>query len=56
MEKIRLSDIRKKCPYCSRTFPPDSEIISCDCKNHGRLFAVGTYYQQNAGGRACEKK
>ena len=56
MEKIRLSDIRKKCPYCGRTFPPNSESISCDCKNHGRLFAVGTYYQQKAGGGADEKK
>lgn len=54
--KIRLSDIHKKCPYCGMTFPPDSGSISCSCKDHGRLFAVGMYYHQKAGGGSGGKK
>lgn len=52
MDKIGFSDIRKKCLYCGRIFPPNSKRTCCTCKDQGRLFAVGTYYQPKIGGGA----
>ena len=50
MEKTKFSNIRKKCPYCGKTYPSDSKRTSCSCKDHGRLFAVGTYYEKKTAG------
>lgn len=50
MEKTKFSGIRKKCLICGKTYPSDSKRTSCGCKDHGRLFAVGTYYEKKGGG------
>jgi hypothetical protein len=50
MEKLRFSVIRKKCLCCGRSYPSSSKRTNCTCKDQGRLFAVGTYYQPKIGG------
>lgn len=42
MEKTRFSNIRKKCPYCGKTYPSDSKRTSCSCKDHGSDTVKGT--------------
>ena len=52
MEKTRAMSNSKKCPYCDKRYPADTDRINCDCKDHGRLFAVGILYQPKKGGGA----
>ncbi|WP_170072399.1 hypothetical protein [Lacrimispora xylanisolvens] len=51
MERTKFSVIRKRCLICGKTYPSDSKRTSCGCKDHGRLFAVGTYYEKKTAGR-----
>ncbi len=52
MEKTRAISNSKKCPYCDKRYPADTDRINCDCDRHGRLFVVGTWHQPKTGGRA----
>lgn len=46
MEKINFSNIKKKCMYCGKNYSAKSLSKNCSCKNHGKLFAVGEYYNK----------
>jgi hypothetical protein len=50
MEKIIFSDVKKKCMYCGKSYPSNSLRKNCSCKDHGRLFAVGSYYERKVKG------
>ncbi|WP_170313525.1 hypothetical protein [Lacrimispora amygdalina] len=52
MENTKFSNIQKKCMYCGKYYPADSNRTSCSCKDHGRLFAVGSLYQPKKGDKA----
>ena len=52
MEKTKISNVCKKCRYCGKTYPSDSPRKNCECKDNGRLFAVGSLYQPKIGGGA----
>lgn len=46
MEKINFSNIKKKCMYCGKNYSAKSLSKNCSCKNNGKLFAVGEYYNK----------
>jgi hypothetical protein len=46
MEKINFSNINKKCMHCGKNYSTKSLRKNCSCKDHGRLFAVGEYYNK----------
>ena len=49
MEKIKFSNIQKKCMYCGKMYPSNWGGEYCTCRDHGRLFAVGGLYQPKKG-------
>lgn len=50
-EETKISSIWKECRYCGKKYPSDSPRKNCACKDHGRLFAVGAYYEKKTAGR-----
>lgn len=45
-EETKISSVWKECRYCGKKYPSDSPRKNCACKDHGRLFAVGSWYSK----------